>query len=142
MKILILHGPNLNMLGKRDPKFYGQQSLEDLNKIIEQKAESLSIKVDIYQENAEAELIKHIHEAPEKYDALIINPAAFTHYSIAIRDALGSIDLPKVEVHLSNVHARESFRQESYTAAECIGQISGFGSSSYLMALDYLVSYS
>jgi len=138
MSILVLHGPNLNMLGKREESIYGNKTLDDINNLIKEEANNLSIKVDFYQSNSESEIIDVIHKAGDNYSGIIINPAAFTHYSIAIRDALGSIDLPKIEVHLSNVHAREEFRHTSFTAGVCIGQICGFGASSYLLALRYL----
>ena len=137
MTILIIHGPNLNMLGTREEDIYGSQTLEDLNKHIKTEAENLKIEVDFYQSNSESDIIEIIHSAPNNYSGIIINPAAFTHYSISIRDALSSISLPKVEVHLSNVHAREEFRHTSFTAGVCIGQICGFGADSYVLALHY-----
>ncbi len=137
MKILVLHGPNLNMLGNRETEIYGSQTLETINEIIENQASKLNLDIEIKQSNLEGELINHIQEAEQSFDGLIINPAAFTHQSIAIRDALACVSIPKIEVHLSNIHQRESFRQRSYTAPVCTGQISGFGSTSYTMALHY-----
>ena len=137
MKILVLHGPNLNMLGNREIEIYGSQTLEDINQIIKKEASKLNLDVDIQQSNVEGELINYIQAAEQSSDGLIINPAAFTHQSIAIRDALACLSIPKIEVHLSNIHQRETFRQTSYTAPVCTGQISGFGSTSYTMALHY-----
>ena len=139
MKILVIHGPNLNMLGSREPAIYGTATLESLNDLLETEAKSRGINLDTYQSNSEGELISKIQHAPQLYDGLIINPGAYSHYSIAIRDALSTISIPKVEVHLSNIHAREEFRYQSVTAGVCQGQISGFGTHSYLMALYYLV---
>lgn len=136
--ILVVHGPNLNMLGTREPEIYGSDTLEDLNLYIQKYAKKLNQTVEFFQSNSEKELIDIIHASPKKYSALIINPAAFTHYSIAITDALAIISIPKIEVHLSNVHKREEFRHKSFTAAHCIGQICGFGKRSYTLALCYL----
>ncbi|MCP4051070.1 MAG: type II 3-dehydroquinate dehydratase [bacterium] len=137
MKILIIHGPNLNMLGLREKSIYGENTLEDLNRKIQLYADTLSIEVDFFQSNSESDIIEKIHASENIYYGLIINPAAYTHYSIAIRDALSSISLPKLEVHLSNIHAREDFRKKSFTAAVCDGQISGLGLNSYILALHY-----
>jgi 3-dehydroquinate dehydratase II len=142
MTILIIHGPNLNMLGTREKLVYGDMSLEDLNENIKQKAASLDLQVDFFQSNHEGEIIEKIQQSPQNYQCIIINPAAYTHYSVAIRDALASIDLPKIEVHLSNVHAREDFRHQSFTAGVCIGQICGFGLQSYFLALQYFANSS
>ena len=138
MKIIVIHGPNLNMLGERETSIYGDITLESLNKKIQDFATSLNLSVSFFQSNHEGELIEAIQQAPNSYDALIINPAGYTHSSVAIRDALATHKLPKIEVHLSNIHARESFRHQSYTAGVCKGQISGFGPTSYLLALHYL----
>lgn len=137
MTILIIHGPNLNMLGTREESIYGSKTLVDIDNDIKTEASKLDLKVDFFQSNSESDIIDVIHKAPNNYSGIIINPAAFTHYSIAIRDALASISLPKIEVHLSNVHAREEFRHTSFTAGVCIGQICGFGVESYLLALNY-----
>ena len=137
MQILIIHGPNLNMLGAREKNIYGEMRLEDINSAITESAIELGLKVDFFQSNHEGQIIEKIHTSAENYQGIIINPAAYTHYSIAIRDALASIDIPKVEVHLSNIHKREEFRHQSFTAGACVGQICGFGVKSYLLALRY-----
>jgi 3-dehydroquinate dehydratase-2 len=142
MKVLVIHGPNLNMLGKREKSIYGEETLENLNDQILAHGNKLDFEVSFLQTNDEGEIVTQIQKAPEAVQAIIINPAAFTHYSVAIRDALACISIPKIEVHLSNVHARESFRHTSYTAASCIGQIAGFGAESYLLALDFLSRHS
>lgn len=139
MNILVIHGPNLNMLGVREPEIYGDMTLETLNATLEREAKSRGVTLDTYQSNSEGELISKIQHAPQVFDAIIVNLGAYTHYSIALRDALKTITIPKVEVHLSNIHAREEFRHQSVTAAACTGQISGFGSASYILALLYLV---
>ena len=138
MHILILNGPNLNMLGDRESEQYGTITYDSLCEYVSNYAHKHNVKLTIEQTNSESDLIDLIHGS-KKYDGLIINPAAFTHTSVAIRDALACVKLPKIEVHLSNVHARESFRHHSYSAASCIGQVSGFGKNSYLMAINYLV---
>ncbi|MBM7097298.1 MULTISPECIES: type II 3-dehydroquinate dehydratase [Alteribacter] len=137
MKILVLNGPNLNRLGLREPDVYGSKTLSDLQEQLITYGKGNNISVEAKQSNHEGELIEWIHEAAGEFDGIIINPGAFTHYSYAIRDAIASIEKPVVEVHISNVHARESFRQVSVTAAVCAGQISGFGFEGYKMALDY-----
>ena len=134
-KILVLHGPNLNLLGSREVKIYGHLSLAELNSLILQEAEKLGLELDCYQLNSEGALLDYIHSAPGKYEGIIINPGAFTHYSIALRDALAGVDLPAIEVHLSNIYAREAFRRRSVVAPVVWGQISGFGVQSYLLAL-------
>ncbi|MDQ0175149.1 type II 3-dehydroquinate dehydratase [Bacillus chungangensis] len=139
-KIYVLNGPNLNLLGKREPHVYGQASLQDLIQGLEKCAKELGIVISSYQSNHEGDIIDRLHEANEKkYEGVILNPGAFTHYSYAIRDAIAGIDIPVVEIHLSNVHARESFRRESVTAPVSIGQISGFGFYGYHMALHALL---
>jgi 3-dehydroquinate dehydratase-2 len=138
MKVLVIHGPNLNRLGKREIAVYGSLTLDDLNNQIVAFGKAQGCEVTCFQSNGEAEIIAAIHGAENTYDALVINGGAYTHTSIAIRDALASIDMPKIEVHLSNIHAREDFRHHSYLAAVCTGQICGFGPDSYLMALFYL----
>ena len=146
MKILVINGPNINMLGMREPEIYGTQTYADLEKSIEnyatsKKAEGLpQIEIRVVQSNCEGDIVHMIHHAYGNYDALILNPGAFTHYSYAIYDALLSVSLPAVEVHISNVYKREEFRHKSVVAAACIGQISGFGFNSYLMAIDYLLN--
>jgi 3-dehydroquinate dehydratase-2 len=140
MKILIVNGPNLNFLGIREKNIYGSKTYEDLYKFLLEKANKLGIDVDVFQSNIEGELINEIHRAYiEKYNGIIINPAAYTHYSIAIYDALKAVSIPAVEVHLSNIHAREEYRKHSVTAGACIGQISGFGFIGYAMAMEALM---
>lgn len=133
MKVLVVHGPNLNLLGRREKAIYGTQSLNVINKDITGLAKKLAIDVKIVQRNGEGDILDIIQKAD--YDLLIINPAAFTHTSIAIRDAIAGVDKPAIEVHLSNIHTREEFRRKSYIAGVAVGQISGFGSFSYLLAL-------
>lgn len=137
MRVLILHGPNLNMLGERETPIYGDHSLDTINQMIRDAAISLKIQVDFLQSNSESDLIEAIHGAPKIYQGLIINPAGLTHSSVALRDALSCIPILKIEVHLSNVYAREPFRHQSLTAGACTGQICGFGAQSYIMALYY-----
>ena len=137
--ILILHGPNLNLLGTREPNVYGRETLAAINAMLTEHAERLQVQVRCLQSNHEGELIDAIHKAEET--ALLFNPGAFTHYSIALRDAVAAKGLPTVEVHLSNVHAREEFRHRSVIAPVCLGQISGFGSYSYVVGLAALVHH-
>lgn len=141
MKILILHGPNLNLLGQREPQTYGFQTLEDINRLLKEKAEKLNVDVDAFQSNNEGILVDLIQDARTKYDGIIINAAAYTHTSIAIRDALIAVDLPCIEVHLSNIYAREGFRHNSFLADICMGQITGFKADSYLLALDAMINF-
>ena len=135
MKILILNGPSLNLLGKRNPDVYGNHTLEDIQESLNEKAQRINIELIFAQSNHEGELIDTLQKN-SSCDGVIFNPGAFTHTSIAIADALESIDIPTVEVHLSNIYAREEFRSHSYIAPIAIGQISGFGLSGYLAALD------
>ncbi len=138
-KILVLHGPNLNLLGLREPHLYGQQSLSDINTQLTEEATSAGFALQALQSNSEAELIHAIHQAHlDHIDYLIINPAAFTHTSIALRDALVAVQIPFIEVHISNIYARESFRQHSYFSDIAQGVISGFGSYGYVLALHAL----
>jgi 3-dehydroquinate dehydratase-2 len=132
-KVLVIHGPNLNLLGKRETEIYGTKSLDDINKDILSLASELGIDVKTIQLNSEGEIVEVIQKGD--YDALIINPAAYTHTSIAIRDAIAAVDKPAIEVHLSNIHKREEFRKKSFIAEVAVGQISGFGPDSYLLAL-------
>lgn len=134
-KILVLHGPNLNLLGNREVKIYGCMGLKELNELILKEAARLGLEPDCFQFNSEGALLDCIHGAPGVYEGIIINPGAYTHYSIALRDALAGVDLPAVEVHLSNIYAREVFRCRSVIAPVVCGQISGFGPQSYLLAL-------
>lgn len=136
IKISLIHGPNLNMLGIRDPDVYGTDNFSTVNQKIEDHARSLGVEVRNFQSNSEGAIIDRIQEARSWADALVINPGAYTHYSYAIRDALADTRMPIIEVHLSNVHARESFRHESVVSPITSGQIIGFGTRSYLLALD------
>lgn len=138
LKILVIHGPNLNKLGTREPSVYGSLTLDDINSKIKIYAVSLKIDLTIVQFNSEGDIINAIHEAENVYDAIMINPGAYTHYSIAIRDAISSIAKPAVEVHISNIYGREEFRHTSVIAPVCKGQISGFGVDSYILAIDAL----
>jgi 3-dehydroquinate dehydratase-2 len=140
MKILIINGPNLNMLGVREPEVYGTNTLEDMKNLLIDFAKGKEIDLDFFQSNAEGDIINYIHEYREAA-GIVINPAAFTHTSIAIRDAIASVQIPAVEVHLSNIYSREEFRRVSYVAPVCIGQISGFGIFSYVLALQALINH-
>ena len=140
-KILVLHGPNLNLLGIREPQIYGSASLDDINKKVLQWVKKEGVQVEIRQSNSEAELVNWIQEAMGRYQGIVINPAAYSHTSIALRDAILSTGIPTVEVHLSNIYKRESFRHQSYIADVAIGQISGFGADSYLLGLQAIVDY-
>lgn len=133
--MLVLHGPNLNLLGTREQSIYGTQSLDGIDSALTKLSEELGVEVDIRQSNNEGELVSWIQEARTGYDGIIINPAAYTHTSIAIRDAIAAVGLPTVEVHLSNIHQREPFRQHSHVAGVSLGQISGLGPTGYLLAL-------
>ena len=141
MKILVLHGPNLNLLGKREPDKYGSKTLEQINELLKNLANELNIEIETFQSNSESGLVEKIQDAVCNFDGILINPAAYTHTSIALRDAVLAVNKPCVEVHLSNIHAREDFRQKSYLAPVCIGQISGFGYRSYILGLHALVDY-
>ncbi len=137
-KILVINGVNLNMLGIREPEVYGKATLADLNAMVEKKAKELGCEVECFQSNVEGEICSKIHEAYGNCDGIIINPAAYTHYSYAIRDAISSVQIPTIEVHISNVHRREAFRAHSVIVPECIGQICGLGYKGYLYALEAL----
>ncbi len=134
-RIIVINGPNLNLLGTREPEIYGSVTLAEIALEVNREAEELGLEVDFIQTNHEGEIIDKIHDARGKYDLIILNPGAYTHYSIAIRDAVKAAGLPCIEVHLSNIHAREEFRSRSVIAPVCTGQISGFGANSYLVAL-------
>ncbi|HHV60459.1 MAG TPA: type II 3-dehydroquinate dehydratase [Clostridiaceae bacterium] len=135
-RVLVVNGPNLNLLGSREKDYYGTKTLEEINEEVSKYASSHNIEVDFFQSNHEGEIIDRIHFARGKYDIIIINPGAYTHYSIAIRDAIRAIEIPVIEVHLSNIYDREEFRSKSVVAPACCGQISGFGSNSYLVAME------
>ena len=138
MKVLIINGPNLNLLGIREPGIYGNGTYEDLCVYIKKSAAAMGIEAAFYQSNHEGAIIDEIHKAMGVYDGIVINPGAYTHYSYAILDALKAVRIPAVEVHISDIHARESFRSVSVTAAGCIGQISGHGFQGYREALELL----
>jgi 3-dehydroquinate dehydratase II len=135
MKILVLHGPNLNLLGTRETAVYGSVTLEAVNQELERLAKAEGVKLAIHQSNAEGDLVDWIQKSTGEFDALIINPGAFTHTSIALRDAVVAVGIPTIEVHLSNIYRREEFRQHSYIAGVAVGQITGFGLDSYVLGL-------
>lgn len=137
MKIQIINGPNLNLLGKREPTVYGNQSFEDFFKVLVQRFSSITL--DYYQSNVEGELVNKLHEVGFSYDGIVLNAGAYTHTSVAIHDAIGGIKTPVVEVHISNVYAREEFRHKSLITSKCVGIISGFGMESYALALSYFL---
>lgn len=140
-RLLVIHGPNLNLLGSREPEKYGRTTLADINLALSRRAESAGIDLETFQSNHEGALIERIHAAREQgVRAIVINPAGYTHTSVALRDALAAVEIPFVEVHLSNVYAREPFRHHSYFSALAIGVISGLGSEGYLLALEYLLN--
>ncbi len=140
-KLLLLHGPNLNLLGTREPEVYGKHTLDDINAIAAAHVRPYHIELRHEQSNHEGALIDILHVARNWADGVVFNPGAYTHTSIALRDAISAVRLPVVEIHLSNVHAREEFRHKSLLAPVCIGQISGFGWRSYLLGLDALLGY-
>ena len=141
MKLIVLNGPNLNLLGKREPNIYGNVTLDEINNSIKCLALELGIEVSFYQSNSEGDLIDKIHSSVNDFDGILINPAAYTHTSVAIRDAFAAVSLPVVEVHLSNIHRREEFRSKSFIAPVAIGQISGFGPDSYLLGIRALFNH-
>lgn len=141
MNILVLHGPNLNLLGLREPEIYGSTTLAEINAMVKQEADALGCQADCLQSNHEGVLLDAIHNAPGQYQGIVINAGAYTHTSLALRDGLAGVGLPVVEVHLSNLYKRESFRHHSYIAPIALGQISGFGSESYRLGLRALVHY-
>ena len=144
LRFLVLHGPNLNLLGTREQSVYGSLTLKDIDAAIQGLAKDEGILIDIRQSNLEGELVSWIQEAKDRFDAIVINPAAYTHTSVALRDAIAAVAIPTVEVHLSNIYKRESFRHRSYIAGVALGQISGFGHAGYLLgirgALEHLKS--
>ncbi len=141
VKILVLNGPNLNLLGHREPKVYGRWTLEDVISLLSKKADELGVNIIHFQSNHEGELLDKLHSMKDSVSGVIINPGGLTHTSVALRDAIKAIGIPTVEVHLSNIYAREDFRHTSMTAGVCVGQISGFGPFSYILALEGLVNW-
>ncbi|MEE3254087.1 MAG: type II 3-dehydroquinate dehydratase [Anaerolineales bacterium] len=141
LNVLVLHGPNLNLLGTREPDVYGTDTLADIDSQLTALAEELKITIRIKQSNSEEVLIESLHSSREWANGVLFNPGAFTHTSVALRDAIAAIDIPVVEVHLSNIHARESFRRDSLLAPVCIGSISGFGTKSYMLGLQALKTH-
>jgi 3-dehydroquinate dehydratase II len=141
LSILVLHGPNLNLLGTREPNIYGSVTLAEINACLADLAEKQGTRIKAFQSNHEGGLVDEIHSALDVHDGILINAAAYTHTSVAIRDAVSAVKLPTVEVHLSNVHQREAFRHHSYLASVVLGQISGFGAQSYYLGLEALLTY-
>jgi len=135
MRVLVIHGPNLNLLGERQPEIYGTQTLEEINEYLRAQARELGIEIECVQYNGEGAIIDAIHDARNRYEGIVINPGAYSHYSHAIADAIASIRIPVVEAHLSNIAARDQHRRISVTAAACSGSVSGFGARSYALAL-------
>lgn len=138
-KILIIHGPNLNLLGQREPNVYGNINLNEINKNLETKAKELGVEIKIVQSNHEGEIVDTIQHTLNWANCIIINPGAYTHTSIAIRDAIAAVNIPTIEVHISNIYKREDFRQKSFIAPVAVGQITGFGEHSYYLALEAAV---
>ena len=136
MRVLVIHGPNLNLLGAREPEVYGGTTLEEIDERLQERAHELGFQITFFQSNHEGEIVDKIAGAGSSADAIIINPAAYTHTSVAIRDALSAVGLPTIEVHLSNIYARETFRHTSVVAPVVTGQITGFGADSYVLALE------
>jgi 3-dehydroquinate dehydratase-2 len=141
VSVLVLHGPNLNLLGQREPGIYGSVTLDKINRLLVAEGEKLQAKVSAIQSNHEGVLVDAIHQASDQYHGLVINAGAYTHTSVAIRDAIAAVQIPTVEVHLSNIYRREEFRHHSYIAPVAIGQISGFGADSYLLGLHALLRH-
>jgi len=139
VRILLIHGPNLNMLGERETDVYGTVTLDEINRRVEERAAELGVEVEAFQSNYEGAVLDKLATARREFDGILINPAAWTHTSVALRDAIAATGLPAVEVHLSNVYKREPFRHVSYTAPVCLGQVAGFGPDSYILGLDGLV---
>lgn len=141
LRVLIIHGPNLNLLGTRDPSIYGTTTLDEINAELSRLAGERGVEIEAVQSNLEGELVSAVQRAATEFDAIVINPGGYSHTSVALRDAIDAVGVPAIEVHLSNIHARESFRHTSVTAAVCIGQISGFGPRSYYLGLDAAVAH-
>ena len=140
MKILCLNGPNLNLLGQREPAVYGRTTLAEIEARVHKRSAQLGATAEFRQSNLEGELISWIQEARDRFDVIVLNAAAYTHTSVAMRDAIAAVGIPTIEVHLSNVHAREKFRHKSLIAPVCVGQIVGFGANSYVLAIDAAVN--
>ena len=140
MKLAVLNGPNLNLLGQREPEVYGKTTLADIEAQVREKAAQAKVEIEFRQTNFEGELVGWIQQAKGKFDIIILNAAAYTHTSVALRDAISAVGIPTIEIHLSNVHAREEFRHKSLIAPVCKGQITGFGVNSYLLALQAAIS--
>jgi 3-dehydroquinate dehydratase-2 len=140
MRILFLNGPNLNLLGQREPTVYGSSTLAEIETRVRDRAKERGVTVDFRQSNNEGELVTWIQNAKSEFEAIVLNAAAYTHTSVALRDAISSVSLPTVEIHLSNVHAREKFRHESIIAPVCVGQICGFGGYSYILGLEAAIN--
>lgn len=140
MKILFLNGPNLNLLGQREPEIYGKTTLADIESKVRERADALKAEIDFRQTNLEGELVGWIQQARGKFDVIVLNAAAYTHTSVALRDAIVAAGVPTIEIHLSNIHAREEFRHKSLIAPVCKGQISGFGAASYILGLEAAIT--
>ncbi len=141
MKILIINGPNINLLGTREPEIYGTLTLEEINEKLRSYANDKGIELETFQSNIEGEIVDKIQQAKNNCDGIVINPAAYTHTSVAIRDAISAVGLPCVEIHISNIHRREEFRRHSFIAPVCIGQIAGFGLDSYRLGIQAVINY-
>ncbi|MFQ5787977.1 MAG: type II 3-dehydroquinate dehydratase [Thermodesulfobacteriota bacterium] len=141
MKILVIHGPNLNLLGKREPEIYGSTTIDEINALLKKEAKTLGTEVEFSQSNSEGEIVDIIQEAMESFDGIVINPAAYTHTSVAIRDAIASTSIPTIEVHISNIYKREDFRKKSFISGVSIGVVSGLSIDSYLLGLRGIVNY-
>ena len=140
MKLLFLNGPNLNLLGQREPQVYGRTTLAEIEANVRKRAGELRADVEFRQTNVEGELVSWIQEARGAYDVIVLNAAAYTHTSVALRDAIAAVGVPAIEIHLSNTHSREAFRHQSFIAPVCVGQIAGFGPASYVLAVDAAVT--
>jgi len=140
MRVGVLNGPNLNLLGTRETKVYGQATLAEIERSVRERAAKLGVEIDFRQSNLEGELVAWIQQAPQSFAAIVLNAAAYTHTSIALRDAISAVSIPTIEIHLSNVHAREEFRHKSMIAPVCRGQIAGFGAYSYILGLEAAVN--
>jgi 3-dehydroquinate dehydratase-2 len=141
IKILVIHGPNLNLLGRREVQIYGRETIGQIDEALKKEAAQRNISLNIFQSNHEGKIVDAIGEANKQFQGILINPAAYTHTSVAIRDALAACGLPAVEVHLSNIYQREEFRQHSLTAPVCVGQVAGFGKESYILGLVGLIHF-